>query len=1311
MGIRSELLTALTREVLGPRGGPYEVMEVSPLNEYLTGVLQPVGVRDMEPGNEVDSLSGEPEIDREQPSLYEGASEDDLEETVFVPSIFTPPMDPRIRPSSIGLSFRVQVQQGNNPSLQLCVTWARYLQEKGSGEEIPGESRIRWRRHPRCSILDIQEAIGSRDFYLNDRGETLPDRAEIRLQVRWEQDPCEPGVFQVAIYLINAISPDDPSKIRAEDCVFQPQIRVVCTGGTALAVPSLSWSQDSDDEDARLNFLYRNRPVLARGHLVSAIWRDIDPEHPAPPGVEAKRPDGPPFVWADGVLLDEQTRQRFSPPDVRTEFVPLYAVQIPNWDWDQEKYGPPPLLKASDLASLSADPDDLYRALQPLVDGYSAWIEEKYRETASLSTDEQKVATKLLSECREALERMRKGLGLLRSDADVRLSFAFANRAMALQAEWSGRELCWRPFQMAFILMNLESIANKGSPDRQICDLLWVPTGGGKTEAYLGLAAFTLALRRRRALQRAGEDRTGAGVAVISRYTLRLLTIQQFRRALAMVTACEFLRVHGLKAGRNVGWRPEGWVDQSNFLWGTIPFRIGLWVGGGLAPNRLRTLYVPGRTGGKRPLPGALDILKGEQGEGEPAQILTCPACGAWLAVPEDGLPPGEHRLHLVIRKPDPNIQTNLAAIIQTSTSEFTVSLEGPPWNLPGGTHLILSLVVRTGQYLKAERLDEWWRKGPGGQLELAAFRPSRSGYFPVPGPRGGENDFAIWCPAPECPLSQEWWCEGVPAARRDRARTQISLRHPSSGEFLSDPAGLSLRELPEIWRAGARIKQMACRVPVPALTVDEQLYRWLPSVVIATVDKFARLPFEPEAGALFGNVRYFEPPRGYYREPDTKSPVEVEPPDPPDLVLQDELHLIEGPLGSLAGLYETVLDVLCRNGEYPVKYVASTATVREATSQVRSLFNRHLRIFPPPGLQAGDRFFVQALQEPHPLEEEYPGQLYAGICAPGRGPLTPIYRIWACLLQEAFLRQQDPNADYFWTLVGYFNAIRELAGAVALYRQDIPQRIRDTAGSQARSIPDDRALELSSRIPSTRLPALLETLGRRAPEAPDALFATSMFGTGVDIPRLSLMVVHGQPKTTSAYIQATGRVGRKYGALVVTFLRASRPRDLSHYEFFCRYHRQLHRHVEPVTVMPFSPGALDLALGPAMVALLRHWRATSHPWHRDETASDMSTRRHTREVEELLRLIEERASAQPPGRAPDSGEVRSLAASGLDRWKHIADREGDHLVYVEYAIERPPEKPVVLGDAVHFRAGLSVVFENAPQSMREVEDTIDAEI
>lgn len=1343
MGLRSELLTELVKEVLGPRKGPYEILDASPLDEYLTGVLQPAGLSSA-------TLDVEGMIDHISEGVANG--EEDLEDSEILPAVFSPALDPRARPSSIGLSFRVRAV-GTSPRFRICVSWARYqvISEENLTKEdeldrvdtavvqgnnkrgLSGQSR--WQRHPRVCVLDLSE---SATVYLGEGGRVAPDRAEISLHFRLDSERGEPGTFGVLIQLVNRIRPADPDRLRAEECIFQPAIRVLCGEGTRLEPVRSTSQRDSveDDEEAQLDFLYRNLPVMARGHLVSAIWRDIDPERPAPDGVNQL--DEPPFTWVDGVLLDEETRRAFSPPDVRTEFVPVYASRSPEFNWESTSVPENvPQLDASRLAEIAADAHALQAALMPLVEEYRRWIDLQEKEIGALSGTDRKIAARLLRTCRTVLRRLQTGLDLLATDSDVRLSFAFANRAMALQASWSGRKLQWRPFQLAFVLMNLEPIANQASPDRDVCDLLWVPTGGGKTEAYLALAAFTLAFRRRRALQRtSGEsDRSGAGVAVLSRYTLRLLTIQQFRRALAMITACEVLRVYGLKDGQPVGWRPPRWPDQSDFLWGSVPFRIGLWVGGGLTPNRLKDGYI--RQGRGRVKPGALSILQGNgrkggqpaREEGEPAQILECPACQTILSIPDEGIGPGEYNLHLVVRKPerkDPSAYVRRIIVTAASGPGFDVSLRGIQ-ELPSETHLVVSLELDLHQDLRVEALDKWWNQGPGTKLELACFRVSRPGYFPVAvasvRKNGGQSviDFEIWCPNPECPLAMEWWCEGVPAdisgvrpATRGGSSSYLggrfAVKHPRAGRQITLRDEMVFRTLPEVWRAdrsGDAASLIASRIPIPALTVDEQIYRRLPSMIVATVDKFARLPFEPAASSLFGNVSYYKPGDGYYREKTVRNMRQVCPPDPPDLILQDELHLLEGPLGSLAGVYETVVDFLCSHNDVRVKYVAATATIRHAGAQIRSLFDREVLIFPPPGLHVWDRFFLRGTREPHPLEEEQPGQLYVGICAPGRGPLTPVARIWACLLQQVFERKELPEADFFWTLVGYFNAIRELAGALALYRQDIPQRIRDACPeSTPRPLVDD-PVQLSSLIPSTSLPALLEQLDKPIPTAPDALLATAMFGTGVDIPRLSLMVVHGQPKTTSAYIQATGRVGRRRGALVVTFLRASRPRDLSHYEFFCGYHRQLHRHVEPVTVMPFSPGALDLASGPVAVALLRHRRDASHPWYRKESASDMKHHRDSPEVMEIPTILELRSQRQPEGRRPDPREVRNLTASGLDRWREIAAQH--ELEYVEYV--RPPQKAVVLGDPEHGRAGLPVVFENVPQSMREVEETLDLEV
>jgi hypothetical protein len=420
---------------------------------------------------------------------------------------------------------------------------------------------------------------------------------------------------------------------------------------------------------------------------------------------------------------------------------------------------------------------------------------------------------------------------------------------------------------------------------------------------------------------------------------------------------------------------------------------------------------------------------------------------------------------------------------------------------------------------------------------------------------------------------------------------------------------------------------------------------------------------------------------------------------------MQDELHLIEGPLGSLVGIYETALDVLCEAEDgCKVKYIASTATIRKAEDQVQCVFARRLSLFPPPGLNGYDRFFLRQ-DERHPLEDGEPGRLYVGVCAPGRGPLTPLVRIVARLLQTAH-DHTDLEIDAYWTLATYFNAIRELAGARALYRQDIPERLREIS-ADPRTISEQDCEELSGRKDSTELPSILDHLTTAYPAAPDALFTTSMFGTGIDIPRIGMMVVNGQPKTTSSYIQSTG-LGRAAGGLIVTFLRASRPRDLNHYEFFCGYHRQLNRFVEPITAFPFAPGAMARALGPVAVFILRNMQATAESWCSEDSAGSMADARGSaQEVLLLPDVLTDRASVQSDFRRPDAEEVRQLTEAALDLWQQIARRNKGRLQYVEYAIARAPENPVVLGDSQHRYCNFDVVYDNAPQSLREIEETL----
>jgi len=1300
--LREAFVTDLFAEILGPRGGIRETLSDSPLDEYITGVLAPLS--QVPPAPDIDDTAELPTAEGSR------SDEDDAPEPdVTAPPIFSPVLNPQNRPHSLGLSFIVDAENGQ-PLFDVCLTWSRYEQEGND-----------WCRQPRSAILNRASASQS-TYWLDSNGSETQVTASAEISFQLLIRPRGNRTFLVSVYLVNRVSPpSDGSYPGPAHHIFQPQIRVNCTSGTRI-VPGVD-GDPQDEEERGLQFLYRERPVLARGHLCSAVWKDIDPEVQTDAPAHLDHPEAaqlPPFVWGDGELLANELRRTFSPPAVRTEFVPIYRVEAPRFEW-REEHGVGPELSASQLAELW-DPNSLQAALRPLAESYRRWVDSFNPLRTTLSADQGAIADRLLQTCQRAAHRIERGIEILVRDEAVRLAFCFSMKAIAVQSSWPPQsrrsELIWRSFQLAFILMTLESIVNPRSEDRDVCDLLWVPTGGGKTEAYLALAAFTIAFRRRRALARPSGDRTGAGVSVISRYTLRLLTIQQFRRAVKMMTACEYLRVDGLDAHSRVGWRPANCTKRDNFLWGSSRFSVGLWVGGSVTPNRLLDTW-----GGNQTIYGALSVLRGQAGEGEPAQILKCPACEATLAIPsrqDGGLPAGTYLIHLIVRgNANGPIQPQDVTFQSIQPTEITFN--------PIGRNSFSTLSIRlvTARPVFAEEFDGWWtllkRRHPN--LDLTCARASRPGYFVRQYVQQGNSlkdyDFEIFCPSPECPLHRAW-CEGAPIGW-----VSGSAPHPNSPTAVPNvpafPDGNRFTHVEEPFRRGSNF--CSTRVPIPAWTVDDQIYHRCPSMVIATVDKFARPAFEPRAAGIFGNVDFHHCLFGFYRlgqHPSTSDvgghpgPAgrgqafnynQVNPLDAPDLLLQDELHLIEGPLGSLVGLYETAVDFLCQETtRRPVKYIASTATVRQAEEQVQSVFCRRLLSFPPPGLSVEDRFFFRFIKQ-HPLEDTGPGQLYLGVCAPGRGPLTPAIRLWARLLNTCWQHRANPRSDPFWTLVGYFNAIRELAGARALYRQDIPERLRRISMGNLRPLPDEACQELSGRTASTELPVILDLLNED--HGQDALFTTSMFGTGVDIPRLGLMLVHGQPKSTSSYIQATGRVGRTQGALVVVFLRAARPRDLNHYEFFCGYHQQLHRFVEPITVMPFSPGALDRACGPVGVFMLRNRRAGAIPWYDDLTAAAMANARSRNpEVTSLPNEIESRAQHQPISRRPPANSAGQTCNAELDQWQQVASRNSATIRYVEYAIVDPPTRPVVLGDPTHQYAGFEIVYENAPQSLREIEES-----
>ncbi|MFP4578615.1 MAG: helicase, partial [Coleofasciculus sp.] len=931
-----------------------------PRNEFITGVLIPKDASDEDAK----------EIEGEAETLGTGIDEygdDDSDEEVPVAAA-APVLDPKTQPRSLGISFFVSAKDGHEPHIAICATWARYRDERNpQGKQV-------FRRVPQCYMTPESIPV------TENRIIGATDHVNISLRCV----PRPDNTYKVSIYLVNETSLIDPleesgkRRFQTSDMIFQPQIRVVCGHNTEL-LPFDSF-QPSDEkpepgsleeEDESLALIYQDYQAYARGHLCAAVWKEIDPERPC----QTENP----LKWIDGEVVESQYGkgqwQKFVLPDCRTEYVPSCPVQSPEIDWDLKEMGQAPDLSTAKLAE-NWNPTAMREALQPLVDGYGAWINKQNDKVSELDSRYHRAANRHLAICRQAWQRMQEAIDLIAQNEEVRLAFCFANKAIDLQASWRrrGQDFKWRPFQLAFILINIPAIANPLHPDRRTCDLLAFATGGGKTEAYLGLAAFTMGLRRLRSPKDSHGDRTGHGVSVISRYTLRLLTIQQFRRALGLIVASEVLRVENLGSGRPVGWRPKDYNLKENNIWGTTRFSAGLWVGGSVTPNALKDKFVPP----KNSLPGAISALEGKRGvEGEPAQILNCPCCGSILAIPKDGLSAKREPYTIsLVMKGDVNLQRLSNQVIPLDEMTTAPSFSVDKSSL-ADDYITLYIIfsIKPGMRVSAGKLDHWWSNQVQSSLHparLVPFRSSRPGYFKkaYKGSRGADNieNFEIYCPNPKCRINTDKiWNEKIP----------IPFNQKCIGS-LDTPENFVLEKPLEAFQHNSN----SLRIPISAFTVDDQIYSRIPSLLVATVDKFARLAFEPRAGALFGNINHYHSRTGYYRDnegtnaPSPKTHVKrVNPLLPPDLILQDELHLIEGPLGSMVGLYETAVDTLCeqlhQGRTVSPKYIASTATVRQSQSQVQCLFDRTVFQFPPPSLSAADSFFARTPANVHPVDTD----------------------------------------------------------------------------------------------------------------------------------------------------------------------------------------------------------------------------------------------------------------------------------------------------------------------------------------------------
>lgn len=1111
-GVRSRLLENLRQDLLGPTDEKESWIEDkranegdSPANRYLLGVLHPEDA----------------EIDAEEDDFREESTTDDTDEIEVAPTLVGVP-----KPSSIGLSFGVEAGTSHlTASFRYGLYSAKSSSKDGSAKadhEKSDSRRVLWSRTQISQDVPLKVVSGPKIVV------KMPGGGEVEWFSREGKDETI-----VTVFLRNRNKSGGEFEV-SPHCIFQPEISVRGTDASShpfVSHPRLSIGAREDPDLESYRLLYRDRHEFAVGHGCAAAW-------------------------------DEQGCPAGRARSVRSELVPSHEVRVTE---ARGGLGLPGL--DMDLLSRQTATNGLSGLLSPLADAYGSWIGERKKEIGELPEDLRVRAHAHILDCEEALWRIRRGIALLESDTLVRRAFHFANKAMKLQRVQTlaanhfkrtgsrvgvpSEKPRWHPFQLAFILMNLEGVSDSSSPDRELADLLWFPTGGGKTEAYLGLAAFVIGLRRLRAVKHPREDATGdGGVTVIMRYTLRLLTIQQFQRAATLICACEKLRVEG-----------QGEL-------GRIPFSIGLWVGGSTTPN-----YIDSDPDSKAG-PGATQVLAQfdpdhEPSDSNPVQLRGCPWCGSPL-----------------------------------SYRDYTA--------IPELSHL------------------------------------------------------RIRCPNASCDFHGD---EG----------------NPRSG--------------------------------IPAYLVDEDLYLRCPTLVIATADKFARLPWEDRTKALFGRVdrrcarhdflasdvtyrnctgRHIE--KGSF--PATPAAKPVPRFLPPELIIQDELHLITGPLGSLMGVYEGAVDYLCTiDGRRP-KVIASTATIRRARDQIRGLFDRYARQFPPPGLIAGDSFFAAEVTN-------RPGRLYVGVCAPGRSVKTAAIRLLSSLFhssdRERLLHSKDLTVvDPYWTLIYYFNSLRELGGALRFVDDDVQQRIQYLAGQDKTGPPravDDRP-ELTSRIPSKDIPQLLKRMeaSLESGESLDAVLCTNMLSVGVDVQRLGLMVVNGQPKTSSEYIQATSRVGRTPPGLIVTLFNWSRPRDLSHYERFVPYHSMMYRHVEASSLTPYASRARDRAIHAVVVALLR---LTDSRLSGNGGAAGFDSTDPL--VAQIISSILDRIQRIDPAEVADS---RDQLRAFVDGWAEQRDRSGSGFTYGVAVYGRGEPENALLQSA---EEGLGPGFPKGTlNSLRDVEQTSD---
>lgn len=931
---RNIITEIISKDLLGPVEENEVICGDRPLDYYILGKLYPIDTQ-------ADILLG---------MSSEDCGELDEENTISLCN--------GKNPSSFGVSVAIKKEKNI-----FCVRGRAARYEKKDFSEIKEELALEeteknlkqdyWKREV---LPYIEENVNVDKLEIGKALKIfVTDGLEIRVLLhRIMKD----GARVVTVTMTNTNQSNGDFRQESAYSFFQPEIEIYENEPNTLAELAYKIGMTTDEEIIELNMLYHEVKNYASGHGCA---------------VEVNEVDGLKHVYS--------------------RFLPEYEVKQmkPSTNFSGK------ILSMKYLSEASVN--EIKSGLMSLVDEYEKWIDEQEQKITSLQKEFHLSAKTNLEKCRKTCKRIKKSIDFM-ADEKVYRAFSLANRAMFEQRKAmlvrSGKyesddSICWYPFQLAFFVQEICSFADPTGEERKDVDLLWFPTGGGKTEAYLGIAAFVIFLRR----LRKGAD--GDGVTVLMRYTMRLLTFQQFERASSLICACESIRKKEHIAGGEIG--------------------IGLWAGQALTPNKIED---------------AEKILKGgEPGDfgyeiGNPVQISRCPHCGAPI-----------------------------------TAENYSCNKQ--------------------------------------------------------------ESRMLIKCSSEKC-------------------------------EFKNG---------------------------LPIYLIDEEIYKYTPTYIVATIDKFAQVALKEECGSLFGLTKKY----------------------PPELIIQDELHLISGPLGTITGLYEAAISKLCNREDVGVKVIASTATIRNAKEQILGLYAAGYTQFPPQGININNSFFAELSQA-----DEKPARKYLGCMGIGTSPTTMMIRVMASLLfATRYLSEQEEYSDQvidaYWTLTSYFNTLRELGGAIIRVVDDIqdrfvylqnskfdklyPMTVKNQRYTKYKELTSREKSEDIGKVVQEELPIPFKRDNSTHPY--DFVLSSNMISVGVDVGRLGCMVVVGQPKTTAEYIQATSRVGRENPGLVIATYNQAKSRDRSHYETFTQYHASFYKFVEATSITPFADRARDRALQTMYVILCRY--------------------------------------------------------------------------------------------------------------------------